>query len=221
MERAGNLDPLAILPIAPVLRHFAQIDFRIEVRRERFAMVAGIAVDNVDIFDLVEQAFLLGIGAIDVGAARIEAATENGGQARFLEAVLIGPLPVILEFCDVPRLIIRRVHIMGLGGETGVHDRQVLVRQRHVDHQVRLHLFDQGNRLRRHCRHRLERSRSASCTGLRDFFARDQPPRCQRDMLERFAVHRAFLGDNRTGGAGTDDENAVHDGRASKTLRGS
>ena len=70
-----DLDPLAVFPVLAALRDFPEIDLRIEVRREGFAVAAGVAVDDVDRVDLVIE-FLLRVGAEDVGDARIESAAE-------------------------------------------------------------------------------------------------------------------------------------------------
>ena len=219
MERAGISIHSPFFQYFAVLRDFAQIDLRIEVRGEGLAVVAGIAVHDVDIFDLVEQ-MLLRIGAVDVRHAGVEAAAENGGNALLLEAVVIGPLPVVLELRHIARLIVRGVHIVAAGFEAGIHDRQVLIGQGHVDQEVRLHLFDEGD----HFRHIVGidlRNLDRRFAERRHFLAAFEAARGERDVLERVAVHRAFLGDDRTGSAGTDDKNAVHDGKASKTLRGS
>jgi len=45
---------VAVLPVAAVGRNLADVDLGIEVRRERVAVVAGIAVEDVDVVDLVE-----------------------------------------------------------------------------------------------------------------------------------------------------------------------
>ena len=64
-----DLDPLAVLPVLAALGDLAQVDLGIEVGGERLAVAAGVAVDDVDGVDLVEQ-LLLRVGAEDVGDAR-------------------------------------------------------------------------------------------------------------------------------------------------------
>ena len=49
-----RLDPRTVLPIAAVCRYLADVDLRIEIRRKGVAMVAAVAVEDVDIVDLVE-----------------------------------------------------------------------------------------------------------------------------------------------------------------------
>ena len=174
-------------------------------------MVAGIAVNDVDEVNLVEQVFLR-IGAPDVRDAGVEPAAEDGRQASGLEALLIGPLPGILELCHLARLVVGGVEIVHAGLEAGVHDRQVLVGQGHVDHEVRLHFPDQrdggGHVIGVHL------GDLDGCNAiLGHLFAALDPPRSQRDVLERLAVHRAFFGDDRAGGAGADDENIIHEAK--------
>ncbi len=79
---------------------------------------------------------LRGIGGEDGRDARIEAAAEDRRESRSLEAVLIGPLPRILEMRLVLRLVVGRVEVVATAFEAGIHDRQVLIGQRHVDHDV-------------------------------------------------------------------------------------
>ena len=53
-----DLDPLARLPVLAPLGDLTEVDLGIEVRGEGLAMVAGVAVDDVDGVDLVEQGLL-------------------------------------------------------------------------------------------------------------------------------------------------------------------
>ena len=77
-----------------------------------------------------------GIGREDGRNARVEAAAEDRRETRGLEAVLIGPLPRVFEMRLVLGLVVGRVEVVAAAFEAGVHDRQVLIRQRHVDHDV-------------------------------------------------------------------------------------
>ena len=49
-QRVGLL-PLAVLPVAAARGDLANVDLGIEIRRERFAVRAGVAVDDVDRVD--------------------------------------------------------------------------------------------------------------------------------------------------------------------------
>ncbi len=134
--RLGD-DPAAVFVVAALLRHLADVDLGVEIGGEGHAVVARIAVDDVEVVDLVEMV-LGGIGREDRRDARVKAAAEDRREPRLLEAVLVGPLPRILEMGLVLGLVVGRVEVVAAAFEAGVHDRQVLVRQRHVDHDIGL-----------------------------------------------------------------------------------
>ncbi len=128
-------DPLAVLVVAALLGHLADVDFGIEVGGESHAVVTGVAVHDVEVVDLVEV--VLGrIGGEDRRHARIEAAAEDGRKSLGLEAVLVGPLPRILEVRLVLGLVIGRVEVVHAAFEAGVHDGEVLVGEGYIDHDV-------------------------------------------------------------------------------------
>ena len=145
IDHCGNahgidFDPLAVFPIFAALGDFAQVDLGIEVGRERLAVIACVAVDDVDGVNLVVQ-LLLRVGAEDIGDAGIKAAAQNRHQALGFELVVIRPLPFVSELGFFLRLVVGGVHIMHARFQAGVHDGQVLVGQRHVDDEVRFDLF--------------------------------------------------------------------------------
>eukprot|EP00975_Prorocentrum_lima_P056312 11808615-Prorocentrum_lima.AAC.1 len=74
-QRTGSY-PFAIFIIASVLRNFADVDFRIEVRSKCFMMVTRITVYNVQILNLIKIMFSC-ISGIDATYSRVESATEN------------------------------------------------------------------------------------------------------------------------------------------------
>jgi hypothetical protein len=144
--RSGiGLHPLAVLPVAAALGDLADVDLGIEVGGKGLAVVAGVAVDDVQLVDLVEEV-LLGVGAVDVGHAGIENRAEQRHEG-LLEAVPIGPLPFVFELGLVRRLVVGGVEVVDPGLEAGVHEGQVLVGQGDVEHQVRLERLDQGHGL--------------------------------------------------------------------------
>mgnify|MGYP003312034807 CR=1 FL=1 len=62
-----NFNPVTLavcvgVPVAARSGNFAQVDFGVEVRRELVAVIAAVAVENVDFFDGVELV-LEGVGA--------------------------------------------------------------------------------------------------------------------------------------------------------------
>ncbi len=168
-------------------------------------MAAVVAVDDVDGLDGVEQE-LLRVGAVDVRLARVEAAAKDRHDALVLVAVLILPLPGVLELGEIARLVVGGVEVVHARFQARVHDRQILVGKRHVDHEVGLDLVDQGDRLGDIVGINLaDLDRRDAPLGYR-LAARD-PTRRQVHPLEYVAVHRALLGGDRPGGAGANDEN--------------
>ena len=83
-----------------------------------------------------------------VGDAGVETGTEQGAEAVFAEAVLIGPLPGILEMGGFRRLVVGRVEVMHAALKAGVHDMQVLVGQGNVEHHERFDRADELTELR-------------------------------------------------------------------------
>ena len=89
-------------------------------------VVTGIAVDDVQILHLL-KVVLGGVGREDARHARVEATAEDGRQTSLAEAVAVGPLPRVLEVSLVLRLIVGRVQIRAAAGQTGIHNRQILI----------------------------------------------------------------------------------------------
>ena len=141
-----RLYPLPVLIVESLLRNLTDIDLRVEVRGESVMMIASIAIDNVEIMDLVEV-MLGSIGCIDATDTWVEAATEDSSQTCLLETILIGPLPGIFEMCLVLRLVISRIKVVAATGKTGIHDCQVLIRQSEVNHEFRLVVVEEGLQL--------------------------------------------------------------------------
>ena len=87
-----GLNPFAVFPIESLLCDFADVDFGVEVSGEGFVVVAGVAVDDVEIVDFVKVVFGR-ISGIDARDARVEATAQNGGESGLLKALFVGPLP--------------------------------------------------------------------------------------------------------------------------------
>ena len=102
-------------------RDFANVDFGVEVGGKSLAMVAAIAIQNVERIDAIEI-MLFQIGREHAGDAGVKTRTQQSCKARILVTILIRPLPMIFELCDIQRLVICRVHIMHASGQAGVHD---------------------------------------------------------------------------------------------------
>ncbi|MMZ61562.1 hypothetical protein D1872_237190 [compost metagenome] len=112
LDRHGfGLYPLSVFPVAPLGTHFAQIDFGIEVGGERVTVIAGVAVENIDRMDLVEVV-LLGVGAKDIGDARIKSASQKCHDTGIFVAVMISPLLFVFELCRIGMLVICRIEVV-------------------------------------------------------------------------------------------------------------
>ena len=79
--------------------------------------------------------------------AGIEAAAEKRGDSRFLIAIIVGPLPLVLELRRILRLIVRGIHIGSLRRQTGIHDRKILIGKRQIQYYIRLYLLNQSDQL--------------------------------------------------------------------------
>ena len=205
-------DPLAVLPVTRVGGHFAQVDLGIEVGGEGQAGVAAVAVQDVQRLDGIQQV-LLDVGGEDRGHAGVEARTQQRHQARVLEAVLIGPLPLVFELGLVARLVVGGVQIVHARRQTGVHDRQVLIGQGQVHDQFGLHLLDQG-RGRRHVvgvdGRRVDGHAKARLHRFRDGVALGLGAAGQGDMREDVRIHRHLVDGHRTDAARADNQHLAH-----------
>ena len=156
-----DLHPLAVLHVAARCRYLTEVDLRVEVGREGIAMVAAVAVEDVDGVDAVKLV-LRRICAVRLGHARVEAAAEQRGETGVLKLLLVRPLPAVVEvgretgflaallvdrtplrIIGVLRLIVCRIHVVDTTCEAGIHDGEVLVRKRDVHHEIRLVAADQ------------------------------------------------------------------------------
>ena len=129
------LDELPAFPVPRWRGHFADIDLRIEIGGKGLPMIAAIAVENVELADRL-QLVLPEPHREHRGDARIEARTEQRHQPRLPETVVIGPLPLVFEPGLVLRLIIGGIEIVDAGCKAGIHDRQILIGQRKIDHEL-------------------------------------------------------------------------------------
>src|SRR5699024_9530199 len=101
--------------------HLPDVDLRVEVGGKGIAVVSRIAVQDVDIVDLV-KIVLQRIGGEHTGHSRVKTASKKGCKACLLVGVPVGPLPFVLKFCRVLGLVVGRVHIVYAAGQAGVHD---------------------------------------------------------------------------------------------------
>ena len=125
-------NPFAVFIITSVLGNFADIDLRIEVCSKCLMMVSCITVDDIQILDFIEVMFG-SISRIDTTYSRVESASQDCGQASFLKAFLVCPLPTVFEVSFVFRLIVCRIQVVYAGFQTSFHDGQVLIRKSYVN----------------------------------------------------------------------------------------
>ena len=200
--------PFAVLVVAALLRHLADIDFGVEVRGEGHAMVAGIAVHDIEVVDFVEM-MLGGVGSEDGRYARVETAAEDGRQSGSLEAVLIGPLPRILEMRLVLRLVVGRIEVVAAALEAGIHNRQVLIGKRHVDHDVGLERAEQFAQLGHVVGIDLRRLHPVTADGSRHGVAFGFGTAGQHHVRKN-RIGSDFLGHDRSDASGADNQSSTH-----------
>ena len=160
-----DLHPVSVLPVAARSGNLPEIDLRIEVGGKGIAVVAAVAVQDIDGLNLVEL-MLCGISTVSLGYARVKAAAEKSRETCLLKLLPVGPLPAVVKiggkslllaalFIDgaplriirILRLIVGRIHIIDTAGQAGVHDGQILIGQGDIHDQIRLIIIDQVNHL--------------------------------------------------------------------------
>ena len=209
--------PAALFPVLAACRDLADVDLRVEVGREGLAVLAGVAVDDVELVDHVELV-LVQPRREHVGHARVEAAAEQAHDPARGEALLVGPLPLVLELGLVRRLVVGGIEVVDAGLEAGVHDRQVLVGQCHVDYQVRLLAADQ----RGHLAHVVGidlRGRDRARDLARDVAALGLVAARQHDLREHLGHLRALVRDHLAHAARTHDDYLGHAIRSSQSSK--
>src|SRR3546814_10973335 len=84
-----GLDPVSIFPVARDRGHLADIDLRIEIGRKMLAMIAAVAVENVERVDAFEMMFLQP-GRDDAGHAGIGRASCREGVCKYVLILGVG-----------------------------------------------------------------------------------------------------------------------------------
>ena len=105
-------------------------------------MVAAVAVENVDVVDLVKFV-LQRIRCENAGDPWVKSAAEERGDASFFEAFAIRPLPFVFKLGGVFWFVVGSVNVVGLGCQAGIHDGEILIWKSEVDDNIWLELFDQ------------------------------------------------------------------------------
>ena len=219
------------IPVATRSGNFAEVDFRVEVGGELVAVIAAVAVEDVDFFDGVELV-LEGVGAVGLGNTRVKARTEECREAGLFKLFFISPLPAVIEvgaealflaalvvdlaplgIVDVFGFVVRRVHVVHAAFEAGVHDGEILVRKRNVHDQVGLVFLDElGNVLCLVCIHggsRNDRLRIRT-QFLSELFAVFAVAASDANFAENFAAGAAFFDSNCGDCATTDNQSSCH-----------
>ena len=207
-----RLDKRAVLPMPRWRSHLADVDLGVEVGGKGLPMIAAIAIQNIQLPNGL-QLVLLQPHREHAGHARIEPAAQQRHQTRLLEPLLIGPLPVVLELGHILGLIVGGIHVMHARRQARVHNGQVLIGQRQIDHQLGPDLADQGGQ-RRHILgidgispHRLTDPR---LDRLRDRLALADRAAGQMDLGEDAGVHRHLVDAHRAHPARADHQNLAH-----------
>ncbi len=113
--------PVTIFPIAAFCRNFADINFGIKVSRKRIAVIAGIAVQNINIVNFIKL-MLESIGRKNAGDAGIKSTAQKSGNSGIFKFFAVGPLPAVFEFCGILGFIVCSIHIVCFSGKTSVHN---------------------------------------------------------------------------------------------------
>ncbi len=106
--------PFPVLPVFPFLCYLPDVDLGIEIGGKCLAVVARVAINNVEVMNFVEMVFCR-VSRINAGNTGVETATQNGRNTGFLKSVAVGPLPFVLEFGFVFGLVIGRVEVSRFG----------------------------------------------------------------------------------------------------------
>ena len=122
-----RLHPVAVFPVRALSGHFPDIDLRIEVRRKRIAVISAVTVQNINIMNFIKIMFQ-GVSRKYAGHTRIKSTSKKGCDPCFFVFFSICPLPFVLKFCGIFRLVICCINIMYASLQTGVHNRQILIR---------------------------------------------------------------------------------------------
>ena len=158
-------------------------------------MVAAVAVKDIDVVYLIKLV-LHGVRGENSGNARVEAAAEDSGQPRLLEALAVSPLPAILKLRGVLRLVVGSIHIGDAAGKARVHDVKILVRKRYVNYDFRVVALDERGQLLNVVRVHLGGCDDRLCGRLElllECVALSLGAACYHDFRENIAVLAALV----------------------------
>ena len=175
-------------------------------------MIAAVAVEDVDIVDLVKLV-LQCVRAEYARYARVKARPEQCRESRVAESVAVRPLPAVFELRRVLRLVVRRVHIMYARRKARVHDVQILIRKREVQHNLGFELPHQRGERGHIVRidRRRPNLRPAPAEFLLERIAFRLRTRGDEDLLEHLRVLAAFMHGDARHAARADDHCFSHE----------
>ena len=192
--------------------YFADVNFGIEIGGESLTMIAAVAIKNVERVNPFKMMFLE-VRRKNAGHAGVKAGAEQRHQPCGLEAFLIRPLPMIFELCDIERFVIRGIHVIHAGGQTRIHDMQVLIGQSEIDDQSRLDLVQQsggrGNVIGVNLIG-VDANAGPLLDRCGNGIAFRFSPACKADMAKYVRVHCHFMHSNRPNAACTNYQNPAH-----------
>ena len=175
-------------------------------------MIAAVAIQNVELADRLQLVLLQPHGK-HAGDAGVKARTQQRHQALFLEPVVIGPLPAVFELRLVLGFIVRGIEVIDARRQTGIHDRQILIRQRQIDDQLGRNLFDQASERRNFLGVDfigLDRLAGALLDRSGDRIALCLGPAGEVNLAENPGIHRHLVHADRAYPARADHQNLAH-----------
>ena len=211
LHRLG-LDPLAILNVASLGGNFADVYFWVEICCERIAVVAAVAVKNVNVVDLVKLMLHCVSGEHSCNTG-IKAASEQSGDTCFFKFLTVCPLPLVFELCCVERLIVCGVNIVSLCSKAGVHYREILIGECEIEHNIGLVALNECDKLVNvvgiylRC---LDNRLGGGLEFLLERVTLGFGAARYHDPLKNFAVLAALVDSNGSNSAATDDHTFFH-----------
>ena len=138
------LYPVSVFPVRSFCRNFTDIDLRIEVCCKRISMISAIAVQNINIVDLIKIMFQ-SICREYPCHSRIKSTSQQRCNSCFFVFFTVCPLPFVLKFCSIFRFIICSIYIINSCGKTCIHNCKILIWKRQIQYHIRFFFFDQSN----------------------------------------------------------------------------
>ena len=136
------LYPVSVFPVRSFCRNFTDIDLRIEVCCKRIPMISTVTIQNVNIVDLIKIVFQR-ICRKNSRYSWVESTSKKRCNSCFFIFFAVCPLPFILKFCSVFRLIVCSVYIVHSCRKAGIHNCKILIWKCQIQYHIWLFLLDQ------------------------------------------------------------------------------